>query len=378
MTLLIFIFILSTLIFVHELGHFLVAKKNGIRVEEFGLGLPPRIVGKKVGETIYSINWLPFGGFVKLTGEDVPDDKSKKEALKDPKSFLAKSPLQRIAVLVAGVVMNLFLAVILFYVLIVSNGYRSFYFPLFFDYDFRFGNEHKIATVVSGLMEGSAADDSGINYGEAILEIDGVKVTDVEDVRREVSGKLNEQVEVVLVDLSTGGLGEERAVTLVPEPDENGEAVLGVYLSSAVYLSYDSLMQKAFSGVLHSYNVLTYSVSTMGGIIRTSFETKDLSPVSSTVAGPVGIYNIVGGILQYAGGKVFLNLIDYTALMSLSLAFINIFPFPALDGGRILFVLFEFVRGKRMNPEIESKIHRFGMIILLALLALVTIKDFTL
>src|SRR3989344_3833234 len=129
MTLLIFIIILSVLVLVHEFGHFIVAKKNGIRVEEFGLGLPPRVFGRKIGETVYSFNLLPFGGFVKLTGEDDTEVTSKS----DPKSFVSKSPRVRAAILVAGVTMNLILAVVVFQFVLASNNYKTLYLPLFFD-----------------------------------------------------------------------------------------------------------------------------------------------------------------------------------------------------------------------------------------------------
>ena len=127
MTLLIFILILSLLVLIHEFGHFITAKKSGVRVEEFGLGLPPRIWGKQLGETLYSLNWLPFGGFVKLTGED--DDGN---GLNDEKSFSSKKPSRRALILTAGVLMNFILGIFLYYVFLISNGFKSFYLPLIF------------------------------------------------------------------------------------------------------------------------------------------------------------------------------------------------------------------------------------------------------
>ncbi|MDC0449049.1 M50 family metallopeptidase [bacterium] len=371
MILLIFILILSTLVLIHEFGHFIVAKKNDIRVEEFGLGLPPRIWGKKIGETLYSINWLPFGGFVKLTGEDLEG----KVDLQDPYSYASKRPAQRLAVLLAGVFMNFVLAVGLFYVLLVSMGFRSFYIPLFFNYDFRFGNSHPVSTVIAGISEESPLNETGAELGQAILMVDGVAVSNVDDVRRELSGKLGKSVEILVTDLKPGSDGIDKAFIVTPYSDTQGEAVLGVYLTSATYLSYDLPVERVFSGVLHAYNTFFYSTSTMGSLISASLQEHDLSPVTQSVAGPVGIYNIVGNIINYAGEDALLSLLDYTALMSLSLAFINLLPFPALDGGRTMFVLYELVTRKKPNPKVEARLHKWGMVLLLMFLALVTIKD---
>ena len=374
MALLIFFLILSILILIHEFGHFIVAKKNGIRVEEFGLGLPPRMIGKKLGETIYSLNWLPFGGFVRLTGEDL-EDAAEEDSLSDPRSFASKTALQRLAVLLAGVFMNFVLAIVLFYALLIARDFKSFYVPLLFDYQFKFGNVHKISTVVSGFGEEAPAERAGVQLGEAIIKINGVAVNNVDDVRRELSGTLGQPVELEVIDLKVSSEQKPRFLVAEPYPDESGNAVLGVYLTTAAYLSYDTPVERALSGFLHGYNVFTYSASTMADIVVASFRARDIAPVSQTVAGPVGIYNIVGSILDYAGADAFLSLVDYTALMSLSLAFINMLPFPALDGGRAVFILVEVITRRKLNPKLEARIHRAGMLVLLALLALVTIKD---
>src|SRR3989344_1429135 len=171
MTLIIFILILSVLVLVHEFGHYIVAKKLGIRVEEFGLGIPPRMFGKQIGETFYSLNWLPFGGFVKVTGED-PDDN---QAVLDQRSFASRTSGQRAAVLLAGVFMNMVLAVALFYAVLISSGFRTQYIPLIFDHDFKLGESQVLGTVVTGMLDGSTAQKSGIQIGEAILEIDGIR-----------------------------------------------------------------------------------------------------------------------------------------------------------------------------------------------------------
>jgi regulator of sigma E protease len=356
----------------------LVAKKNGIRVEEFGLGMPPRIFGKKFGETEYTINWLPFGGFVKLTGEEIEDEEDEPKLTSDPRSFASKTPFQRISVLVAGVIMNFLLAVSLYYMIFFVTGFKTFTLPMLFDFNFKFGNQHTISTVITDISDDSAAMGSGIELGEAILTIDGVRVFNVDDVRRELKGKVDQEVLVELEDLKKPIKQPVRGLKVYPKSDDEGNAILGVYLGDAAYITYDGPFQKMFSGFLHSYNVMDYSLYAMGNIFKISFESKDISPVSQSVAGPVGIYNLVGSILQYGEENVALSLMDYVALMSLSLAFINIMPFPALDGGRVIFILVEKIRGKRVDPVLEGKIHRVGITLLFGLLILVTIKDLNL
>jgi regulator of sigma E protease len=368
-TFLVFILILSILVLVHELGHFVAAKWAGVRVEEFGFGIPPRIFGKKFGDTVYSINLLPFGGFVKLTGEDDVEDTSADEA-----SFVHKSVLQRGLILVSGVFMNLILGIVLYYAFFIANGFRTLQIPMIFDYDFRFGRQESIDTVVASVLEDSAALEYGIRSGEAILEVDGVAVYNTPDVRREVRDRVGQSVKLLLMD-TVSPAQEFRVVSVVPKANSEGLGILGVYLSKSVTLVYDSTFEKAFAGPMHAYNMLGYSGNVLSRLITLSFENRSVVPLSDSVAGPVGIYSVVGGILDSFGSRAYLGIIDITALMSLSLAIINILPFPALDGGRVLFVFFEAVFGKKVRPSFEHFLHRWGMILLLGILILITVRD---
>jgi regulator of sigma E protease len=373
MAILIFILILSVLVLVHEFGHFAVAKKLGIKVEEFGLGIPPRILSKKIGETVYSLNLLPFGGFVKVEGED-PSESTASE-LSDPRSFASKTPGQRIAVLVAGVFMNLVLAVVLFYAIFLHSGFKTQYIPLIFDHKFAFGQANTLGTVVSGLMPDSPAERAGIELGEAILSIDGMKIANITELRDSLKGKLGQDVKVELMDVRNDVSGPVRFLTMQPTSDDKGNVILGVFITKAVSLNYTSPTEKAFAGFLHSYNVMDFSFASMKSLIGLSVTEKSIEPVSSSVAGPVGIYQLVASMLNYGGSNIFFQILDFVAIMSLSLAFINILPLPALDGGRIFFVVIEKMMGRPLSVKFEAALHRWGFAILLSLLALITIKD---
>jgi regulator of sigma E protease len=372
-TLLVFLLILSLLILVHELGHFLVARKNGVRVEEFGLGLPPRVFGKKIGETIYSLNLLPFGGFVKLSGEDESEIDSEQPA--DPRSFISKTPLQRALILVAGVFMNFMLAVVLYYTFFFMTGFKTLTLPLLFDYQFKYGQVNATHTVVAGFSEDSPLEMAGAEPGEAVLRIDGMAVNSLEELRNVLADKAGQEVNVVLTDLRTTD-EVERVLTVVPQANEEGQGILGIFLGSAANLSYEGT-ERVFAGFLHTYNMLSYTRHVLGQLIGLSVSEGSIAPVSEGVAGPVGIYSVVGAILNYGGPQAYLGLIDFIALMSLSLAFLNIMPFPALDGGRLVFVFIEMIVGKRVKPSIEVAIHKWGIALLLGLIVLITIKDVT-
>jgi regulator of sigma E protease len=376
MTFIVFILILSVLVLIHEFGHYIVAKLNGIRVEEFGWGLPPRVVGKKLGETIYSINILPFGGFVRLTGED-GDAKQQGDASSDvtpldPRSFAVKKPWQRALVLVAGVVMNFFLAFLIFYIYFLINNFKTAKLPLFFDHTFRFGREIKYDTMVLDLVPDFPATKSGIELGDTIVSIDGTNVTNIEEIRKSLLGKSNQEVSV-LVESEVKG---SRTIKLTPKNNEEGNPSLGVYVGEAVVIDYGTnLLSKLLSAPMHSYNVLAYSMNGLKQVFAFSYETKSIEPVSRSVSGPVGMFKIVDNILNEGGKNSLLHLMDFAGLMSLSLAFMNILPFPALDGGRLFFVLLEGFTGKKIPVRIESFIHGVGMAVLLTLILLITVKD---
>lgn len=373
LTFLVLILILSVLVIAHEFGHFYIAKRNNVRVEEFGWGIPPRLWGKQIGETFYSINWLPFGGFVKLTGEDFEGVETSK--LSDPRSFRSKTPRQRMAILIAGVVMNVLLAVLLYSGLFLITGFKTMTLPMFFDYKFKFGAVEKLNTVVGGFADNSPSKSAGIEVGESILEVENVPVYSSDDIKAVLASKNGEKVSVLLMDIRKMSR-PVRSVKVEVKANEEGKVLLGVMLTPAFRLNYSGdNLTKFTAGLVHTYNMGAYSMNTLAELFSSAIATRDMTTVSESISGPVGISSAITSILSYSGSEVLIGLIDLTALLSISLAIMNILPFPALDGGRLFFVLIESLRGKKISEEIEGYIHRWGMLFLLGLLILITIKD---
>lgn len=365
LTIIIFIITLLFLIVSHEFGHFIVARKFGVKVLEFGFGLPPKIFGKKIGETLVTLNWLPIGGFVKLLGEDDPKATG-------PRSFASQPVGQRIAVVIAGVIINLILAVLIFWIVLAASGFKQ-QIPLLVSYTF-FGVDqtNEMVVVIGKVIANSPAEKAGIKAGDRILQINNVNLNE-ENQLVEMTKKLAGEKIILTLENEKN---QQRQIEVSPRvnPPE-GEGPLGVSLGAyeIANLSYSSFSQKLFSGITHSYNLASYSFVVLGKFIGAAIQTQNLAPVSSTVAGPVGITNMANTILSVESPLV--PYLNFVALLSLNLAILNILPFPALDGGRLFFLLIEAITRKKVKPEIEKWIHTIGMVILLALIVLVTFSD---
>ena len=341
-SLLTFLIVLSILVLVHELGHFIAAKRAGVWVEEFGLGLPPRIVGKKIGETIFSINLLPFGGFVKLHGE------SSQSKLKKPtRAFLNKGRKDGISILLSGVLMNFLLAVVAFGIVYSISGIP------------RESDNVKIVDIAPG----SPAQISDLITGEVVRKVAGVKVDSVEKFISLVEKNKGKKTQLILESGNT--------ITVIPREDPpEGEGPLGVAISS-IEIYYPPLYQRPFYGIYYGFKdavfwgkqVAVGIVELVGGLFRGQTP-KDL-------AGPVGIYALTSKVSEVGG----LALIHFVGVLSVNLAILNILPFPALDGGRLVFIAIESIFGRRVVPKVESLIHSVGMIILILLLIAITAHD---
>jgi regulator of sigma E protease len=393
LTLIIFILILSFLILIHEFGHFFVAKKANVKVHEFGLGLPPKIWGKKYKETEYTLNALPIGGFVKIEGED-PEEKS--TAPKD-RNFQFKKPRVKLAILLAGVFMNFMLAVVLYYFFFAFNDLISNPLVQFTNYNFKGAKELKVETLVSGVTNENLSEK--LNSGDVIFNVvDLTNGESINTVTPEIMNSYNRRPQIEAIsavtlkdfeqflssftgqaDLYVYNLQDQysRAVPVeITYNQELNKNVAGLYLGKLIYLDYKStLPQAALSGFTHSANILGYSTKSFGALIGISFQSRDITVVSDGVSGPVGIFSVIQTVLQSKSSETFWVIVDLTALISLSLAFMNLLPIPALDGGRSVFVVFEAITHKKVNPVLEGNIHKFGMMFLLGLLAIITLKD---
>lgn len=377
-TIIIFVITLLILVVSHEFGHFITAKKFGVKVLEFGFGLPPKVLGKKIGETIYSLNLLPIGGFVRLFGEDdLPAGRQEVEdqpvgGLKGKRSFAAKKVWQRIIIVTAGVWANIILAMIIFWLVLFAQGFKE-QIPLLVPFKFAGVNQSNEAVIVVGKVSpDSPASFAGLNPGDRIAEFNGQKLESAEKLSELTKDFAGEKVTLTLISPEE----EKRQIEIVPRNDPpDGQGPLGVELGSVTVanLSYQTPAQKILSGPVHSYNLASYSFAVLGKFIGQAFEEKSLQPVSGTISGPVGITNVAGMILQTKSPLI--PYLNFVGLLSLNLGIINILPFPALDGGRLFFLVIEAVFRRRVKAEVEKWVHTIGMAILIALIVLVTLSD---
>jgi regulator of sigma E protease len=384
--------VFGLLVLVHEFGHFISAKWAGIRVEEFGLGFPPAIVGFRKRDnggwevlwfgrgrevengntqtpfggtsggvsttetavsdhTIYSLNLLPIGGFVRMPGEngDVLDMNGRY----DPKSFAAKSAGKRIIVLCAGVIMNFLLAIALF-----SIAYTQ--------------GEPTFPAVIGTVEPGSPAQAAGLRTNDTITSVDGhpVKlfqdvVTLVDQAAAQVKGK--PQNFPVVLTIQRPGVAGTLTVTVnarVNPPANQGRMGIG----EKVVFASSPLWQAPFKGIAETFGTTRLFI--------VSIEQMIVGAIHPRVMGPVGIVQLTGQVAQSTPDLGWFPILDLTAMLSLNLAIVNILPFPALDGGRVLLILIEIVRGgKRLKPEREGMINLIGMALLLTLMVVITVSD---
>lgn len=351
-------------------------------VEEFGFGFPPRLWGKKIGETIYSINAIPLGGFVKLFGEEYQEihGKSAKPSLKK-RAFVYKKPPVKAIIILAGVFMNAILGITIYYFLLSMNGFQSDPMPLIKPYKFRFGTQEG-RVVATNITKDSPAFKAGFTV-EDIIERYQVDIVPKEKNWKQITSA-SEMInaikasggKTVYFDVENVRNGKRQTIPVVPYYNkELKRAIIGVNLLDTVILKYVTPKQKFLSGFMHSYNVLTYNYSTIGELFKIAVKEKTLSPVSQTVSGPIGIYSVVNDVIKTSGTKLLKNMLNIIGLLSLSLAAMNILPLPALDGGRLVFVLYEWITGKQVNKKFEQYVNLFGFLALISLGILVSIND---
>lgn len=393
-TFIVFILVLSVLVLIHEAGHFFVAKKFGIKVEEFGFGLPPRAFGVKRGETVYSINWLPIGGFVKLYGEDeagsgtikIKDQKAKIKNAKDKdRAFFAKSVGQRALVVVAGIVMNSLLAFLIFYLFLSVSSFTAT-IPLLSDHKF-FGvnqknlNLNDTDLVVSVISPNSPAEKAGMKAPFRIISINQTNPKNISGAIDIINKNKGKKISIDWAEFTykDGKIvnTKEHVSNVFPRanPPKN-EGPMGIAFFPVAYLNYETTGQKIFSGITHPVNLMIYNFDILSKLVGVAVKEKNPGPVGETVSGPVGIFSIFQGVLQIKDIKERISeALNLVGLLSISLAFFNVLPFPGLDGGRLFFILIEAVSGKKVPARIEGYAHAVGMAILIGLIILVTYQD---
>lgn len=355
MFILIFILTLFILVVIHEWGHYFAAKRFNIKVLEFGFGLPPRAWGKKIGETIWSFNWLPFGGFVRLLGEDEVD----KKLLEDKRSFAYQAVWKRITVVVAGVTMNLLLSWALFYVVIIWGGFRII-LPT-----------PEPIVGIGAVAVNSPAEKAGLKVGDRILAVGDQTIKDASEFQKSIQNNLDKKVELTL---SKWDGSNQKQVTLTPRKDPPiGEGAIGIALSPIAIREFNTPLEKVFSAPIYSYEFIKVSVPQMGKIIS-DLASGNVDRARSQVAGPIGIAAVSGEILS-AGWEAIIPYIYFTALLSLNLSVVNVLPFPGLDGGRLLFLIIEGVTRKRPSSTVEKWVHSAGLVLLLALIIAISASD---
>jgi len=352
-TALIFIIVIGILVFVHELGHFWVAKKSGMLVEEFGFGFPPRLFGIKRGETVYSINWIPFGGFVKIFGEGG-------EGIDDSRSFANKKSGVRAKVIIAGVAMNILFAVFLLSIgnifglrTAVTDGMGA---------DIR---SRKVQIVQ--VAKNSPAENTGL---EPLDEVTGfiksgnfLEIKYIGELQEYVKNNLGKEITIII---NRGDNRIEKKV--IPRIDSPvGEGALGISLATTGIIKYP--WYKAFyRGVYQTAILTSVTIAGYAGIFKNIFMN---GTPGADLSGPIGIAVFTGKAARIG----FTYLVQFTALISINLAVLNIIPFPALDGGRLLFIGIEKIRGRAISRKVENMVNASGFALLILLMIYVTTKD---
>lgn len=325
------ILVFGLLIFFHELGHFLVAKKVGIKVKEFAIGFGPKVISWKSQETTYSLRIFPLGGFVRMTGEDP-------EEADEPGSFQAQPVINRFLSIIAGPLMNFLLAVVLFF---------TIYFAFL-------GVTISPVQIGQVFPEGRAAE-AGLQVKDTILTINQEPVETWEQVVREINAHPEKQISMVIERNK-----EVMNFSLSPEKNQQtGHGLIGIGPETARF----RLLPSLHLGARNTVMFVVFIVDSLAKMVT--------GEIPANIAGPVGIVSIVGEVAQTG----IVNLLSLAAVLSINLGLLNLLPIPALDGSRLVFLIIEAIRKRPIDPKKESFIHFIGFALLILLMIAVTYKD---
>ena len=339
--LLLFIVILGVIVFVHEFGHFILAKWNGVYVYEFALGMGPKICGFKKGETEYNLRAIPIGGFCQLAGEDLENDKEAK--IPKEKQLQNKKAWQRFLIMLFGPMNNFILAVILlFFISLIWGG-------------------STMNPVVASVEKNSAAYEAGMIKGDTIVRINGNKVTTSDDISLYLAIANPKKKSTIVIKNK-----DNKSITYKIKPKKIKEK------GKEIYRYGIGIENKKTKGL---GNAIIYTFKKTKSIFKQMFITVGYlftGKISlSQLSGPVGIYSVVGQ--QRSAGLA--NIIYLMAFLSINVGFINLLPIPAFDGGHILFIVIEKIKGSPVKPELENKIHTVFLILLMILMLVITFND---
>lgn len=340
MTLIYFIFVLGVTVMIHEFGHFLFAKKAGIYVYEFSIGMGPRIfhLKRKNDETIYAIRLFPIGGFVSMAGEDLEADYS----IPKEKQMCNKTWMQRFLTLIAGVLFNFVLAILLLFTIALINGTPAF------------------KPYIEHLESGYPITQTNIQSGDLIVKIDGKKINSMDRLLLELQIRNQKTLDITVQHQNR----ELETITVHPvEVEENG--VKGYRYGFTLDTTTRTGILPAFQYAFMKTGSLIEQMTLIIGYLFTG----RLS--LNNLAGPIGIFTIVGETAKTG----FLNLLYLIAYLCINVGFINLVPLPAFDGGRLLFLVIEKIKGSRVSPKVENIVHTVGFVFLMVLMVFITYND---
>lgn len=325
LTALSFILVFGLIVFVHELGHFLTARLNDVKIHEFSIGMGPVVLKKQGPETLYALRLLPIGGYVRMEGED--------ETSEDPRSFTNKKPIQRFFVLVAGATMNFVLALVLLIIIMVGMGAPS--------------------NIIGGIIPDHPAYEAGLQENDKIIEINGVKVSSWENVIDQINAS-NGNIMNIVVERD----GELAVFSVNPISSSDGSYKIGI--QTKVTMQVNRAIPMAWSQFKAFFTDIFKFFVQLGS-----------RDVQGELMGPVGLVSVIG----QASRQGIWNLLFLAAYISVNLGIVNLLPFPALDGGRIVFIIIEMIMGKPISREKEGMVHFVGIVLLMTLMVFLVYND---